>query len=127
MAQRPFQTGAVVNLDAGESVKDVVVCAVPTKKRFEIKFLGINGFGHPNQPLFHAVQVTTKSVLGIYPIAVTGVAEIAEPEFPARYFGSQEAMLYAEPKSDVIFTVARKDTTGSVRVFINLCGMLVDV
>ena len=127
MAQRPFQTGAIVNLDAGESVKDVVVCAVPTKKRFEIKFLGINGFGHPNQPLFHAVQVTTKSVLGIYPIAVTGVAEIAEPEFPARYFGSQEAMLYAEPKSDVIFTVARKDTTGSVRVFINLCGMLVDV
>ena len=127
MAQRPFQTGAIVNLDAGESVKDVVVCTVPTKKRFEIKFLGINGFGHPNQPLFHAVQVTTKSVLGIYPIAVTGVAEIAEPEFPARYFGSQEAMLYAEPKSDVIFTVARKDTTGSVRVFINLCGMLVDV
>lgn len=127
MAQRPFQTGAIVNLDAGESVKDVVVCTVPARKRFEIKFLGINGFGHPNQPLFHAVHVTTKSVLGIYPIAVTGVAEIAEPEFPARYFGSQEAMLYAEPKSDVIFTVARKDTTGSVRVFINLCGMLVDV
>lgn len=127
MAQKPFQTGVAVNLVAGESVKDVVVCTVPARKRFEIKFLGINGFGHPNQPLFHAVQVTTKSVLGIYPIAVTGVAEIAEPEFPARYFGSQEAMLYAEPKSDVIFTVARKDTTGSVRVFINLCGMLVDV
>lgn len=127
MAQRPFQTGAVINLEAGESNKDVVICTVPAKKRFEIKFLGINGFGHPNQPLFHAVQVTTKSVLGIYPIAVTGVAEIAEPEFPARYFGSQEAMLYAEPKSDVIFTVARKDTTGSVRVLINLCGMLVDV
>lgn len=127
MAQKPFQTGVAVNLDAGESVKDVVVCTVPARKRFEIKFLGINGFGHPNQPLFHAVQVTTKSVLGIYPIAVTGVAEIAEPEFPARYFGSQEAMLYAEPKSDVIFTVARKDTTGSVRVLINLCGMLVDV
>lgn len=108
-------------------MRDVVVYTVPARKRFEIKFLGINGFGHPNQPLFHAVQVTTKSVLGIYPIAVTGVAEIAEPEFPARYFGSQEAMLYAEPKSDVIFTVARKDTTGSVRVFINLCGMLVDV
>lgn len=127
MAQKPFQTGVAANLDAGESVKDVVVCTVPARKRFEIKFLGINGFGHPNQPLFHAVQVTTKSVLGIYPIAVTGVAEITEPEFPARYFGSQEAMLYAEPKSDVIFTVARKDTTGSVRVLINLCGMLVDV
>ena len=127
MAQRPFQTGAVVNLDAGESVKDVVVCTVPARKRFEIKFLGINGFGHPNQPLFYAVQVTTKSVLGIYPIAVTGLAEIAEPEFPTRYFGSQEVMLYADPKSDLLFTVARKATTGNVRVFINLCGMLVDV
>lgn len=127
MAQRPFQTGAVVNLTAGESVKDVVVCTVPARKRFEIKFLGMNGFGHPNQPLFYAVQVTTKSVLGIYPIAVTGMAEIAEPEFPMRYFGSQEAMLYADAKSDLIFTVARKDTTGNVRVFINLCGMLVDL
>ncbi len=127
MAQRPFQTGAVVNLTAGESVKDVVVCTVPAKKRFEIKFLGINGFGHPNQPLYYAVQVTTKSVLGIYPIAVTGLAEIAEPEFPTRYFGSQEAVLYADPKSDLLFTVARKGTTGNVRVFINLCGMLVDL
>lgn len=127
MAQRPFQTGAVVNLSAGDSVKDVVVCTVPAKKRFEIKFVGINGFGHPNQPLFYAVQVTTKSVLGIYPIAVSGIAEIAEPDFPMRYFGSQEAMLYADPKSDLIFSVARKDTTGNIRVFISLCGMLVDV
>ncbi len=127
MAQRPFQTGAVVNLDAGESVEDVVVCTVPIKKRFEIKFVGINGFGHPNQPLFYAVQVTTKSLLGIYPIAPAGMAEIAEPEFPMRYFGSQEIMLYADQKSDLIFTVARKDTTGNVRVLINLCGLLVDV
>lgn len=127
MAQKPFQTGAVVNLDAGESVKDVVVCTVAARKRFEIKFVGINGFGHPSQPLFYAVQVTTKSVLGIYPIAPAGMAEIAEPEFPMRYFGSQEIMLYADQKSDLIFTVARKDTTGNVRVFINLCGLLVDV
>ena len=127
MAQRPFQTGAVVNLAAGESAKDVVVCTILARKRFEIKFLGINGFGHPNQPLFYAVQVTTKSVLGIYPIALTGSSEIAEPEFPMRYFGSQEAILYADPKSDLIFSVARKDTTGNVRVFINLCGMLVDI
>jgi hypothetical protein len=126
MAQRPFQTGAAVNLTAGESVKDVVVYTVPARKRFEIKFLGINGFGHPNQPLFYAVQVTTKSVLGIYPIAPTGVSEIAEPEFPMRYFGSQDATLYADPKSDLIFTVARNNTTGNVRVFISLCGMLVD-
>lgn len=127
MAQRAFQSGAVVNLIDGESVKDVVVCTVPIKKRFDIKFLGINGFGHPIQPLFYAVQVTTKSVLGVYPIAVSGLAEIAEPEFPTRYFGSQETMLYADPKSDVIFSVARKNTSGNVRVFINLCGLLVDV
>lgn len=127
MAQRPFQTGTVVNLSAGESVKDIVICTVPARKRFEVTFLGINGFGHSNQPLFYAVQVTTRSVLGIYPIALAGIAEIDEPEFPTRFFGSQEAMLYADPKSDLIFSVARKGTTGNVRVFISACGLLVDV
>jgi hypothetical protein len=127
MAQRAFQTGAAVNLSGGESTKEVVIYAVPTKKRFHVKFLGINGFGHPNQPLFYAVHITTGSSTGIYPVALNGVAEIAEPEFPVRYFGSQEVILYADPGSDLIFTVARKDTTGNVRVFIDLCGILVDV
>ncbi len=127
MAQRPFQAGAVINLSDGESGKDLVVYTIPPKKRFDVKFLGINGFGHPNQPLFYAVQVTTKSLLGIYPIAPTGISEIADPQFPMRFFGSQEAILYADPKSDLIFSVARKNTTGNVRVFINLCGLLVDV
>jgi hypothetical protein len=127
MAQRPFQTGAAVNLSGGESSKEVVVYTVPAKKRFHVKFLGINGFGHPNQPLFYAVHVTTGSRTGIYPIALKGVAEIAEPEFPVRYFGSQEVILYVDPGSDLIFTVARKDTTGNVRVFIDLCGILIDV
>lgn len=127
MAQRPFQTGAAVNMSGGEGSKEVVIYTVPTKKRFHVKFLGINGFGHPNQPLFYAVHVTTGSRIGIYPIAPSGIAEIAEPEFPARYFGSQEVILYADPGSDLIFTVARKDTTGNVRVFIELCGILVDV
>jgi hypothetical protein len=95
MAQKPFQAGAVVNLSAGESVKEIVICTVPAKKRFDVKFLGINGFGHPNRLLFYAVHVTTRSVLGIYPIAPTGIAEIDEPEFPTRFFGSQEATLYA--------------------------------
>jgi hypothetical protein len=127
MAQRPFQTGAAVNLSGGKSSTDVVICTIPAKQRLHIKFLGINGFGHPNQPLFYAVQVTTGSRIGIYPIAPTGIAEIAEPEFPARFFGSQEVILYADPGSDLIFTVARKDTTGNVRVFIDLCGILADV
>jgi len=35
--------------------------------------------------------------------------------------------LYADPKSDLIFSVARKNTTGNVRVFLNVCGLLVDV
>jgi hypothetical protein len=127
MAQKPFQTGAVVNLSDGESGKDVVVCTVPARKRFDVKFLGINGFGHPNQPLFYAVHVTTRSRVGIYPIALTGLAEIDEPEFPTRLFGSQEVTLYADPKSNLLFSVARKGTSGNVRVFIDICGLLVDV
>lgn len=127
MAQRPFQTGAAVNLSSGESIKEVVLSTVPSKKRFHIKFLGINGFGQPNQPLFYAVHITTGSSTGIYPVSPNGVAEIAEPEFPVRYFGSQAVILYADPGSEVIFTVARKDTTGNVRIFIDLCGILIDV
>lgn len=127
MAQRPFQTGAVVNLNNGESTKETVIVTVPRKKRFHTQFLGINGFGHPNQSLFYAVHVTTCSTVGIYPIAPTGMAEIDEPEFPARFFGSQQAILYADPGSDLIFTVARKETTGDVRVFIDISGLLVDV
>ncbi|MDF0677426.1 MAG: hypothetical protein P0120_24275 [Nitrospira sp.] len=127
MAQRPFQTGAVVNLSEGESTKEAVIVTVPRKKRFHTQSVGINGFGQPNQSLFYAVHVTTRSRVGIYPIAPTGIAEIDEPEFPARFFGSQEAILYADPGSDLIFTVARKETTGNVRVFIDICGLLVDV
>lgn len=125
MAQTPFQTGIIVNLGEGEDSKDVVVCTIPARKRFEIKFLGINGFGHPNQPLFYAVHVTTRSKIGIYPIAPTGVAEIDEPEFPTRFFGSQAVQLYADPKSKLVVSVARKGTTGNVRVLIDLCGLLV--
>ncbi|UVT15154.1 MAG: hypothetical protein H8K04_15215 [Nitrospira sp.] len=127
MAQRPFQTGAAVNLSNGESVKDIVVLTIPARKRFDVRFVGINGFGQPNQPLFYAVHVTTRSKTGIYPIAPAGASEIADPEFPARYFGSQEVTLYADPKSDLIFTVARKDTSANVRVFIDICGLLTDV
>lgn len=127
MAQRPFQTGIVVNLSDGESTKETVIVTVPRKKRFHTQFLGINGFGQPNQSLFYAVRVTTRSRVGIYPIAPTGIAEIDEPEFPTRFFGSQETILYADPGSDLVFTVARKETTGNVRVFIDICGLLVDV
>ena len=127
MAQRPFQTGAVVNLSDGESTKEAVLVTVPRKKRFHTQFLGINGFGHPNQTLFYAVHVTTRSRIGIYPIAPIGVAEIDEPEFPTRFFGSQVTILYADSGSELIFSVARKGTTGNVRVFIDICGLLVDV
>jgi len=126
MAQRPFQTGAVVNLAAGESSKEAVIVTVPRKKRFHTQFLGINGFGHPNQPLFYAVHATTRSRVGIYPIALTGIAEIDEPEFPTRFFGSQVTILYVDSGSELIFSAARKETTGNVRVFIDICGLLVD-
>lgn len=127
MAQKPFQIGAVVNLSDGEGIKEAVIVTVPKKKRFHTQFVGINGFGHPNQPLFYAVHTTTRSSVGIYPIAPTGVSEIDEPEFPTRFFGSQVVILYADPGSELIFSVARKQTTGNVRVFIDICGLLVDV
>ena len=127
MAQRPFQIGAVVNLSDGESTKETVIVTVPRKKRFHTQFLGINGFGHPNQSLFYALHVTTRSQVGIYPIAPTGISEIDEPEFPTRYFGSQGLILYADAGSNLIFSVARKNTTGNVRVMIDICGLLVDI
>ena len=127
MAQRPFQTGAVVNLSDGESTKETVLVTVPRKKRFHAQFLGINGFGHPNQSLFYALHVTTRSQVGIYPIAPSGISEIDEPEFPTRYFGSQGLILYADAGSNLIFSVARKNTTGNVRVMIDICGLLVDI
>ncbi|MDF0652587.1 MAG: hypothetical protein P0121_14085 [Nitrospira sp.] len=127
MAQRPFQTGIVVNSNDGENGKDVVIYTVPARKRFDVKFLDINGFGQPNQSLFYAIHVTTRSEVGIYPIAVAGISEIAEPEFPTRFFGGQETTLYADPKSGILFSVARKDATGHVRVFISISGLLVDV
>ena len=126
MAQRPFQTGAVVNLSDGESTKEAVIATIPKKKRFHTQFLGINGFGHPNQSLFYALHVTTRSRVGIYPIAPAGVSEIDEPEFPTRYFGSQGIILYADPGSNLIFSIARKNTTGNVRVMIDICGLLMD-
>ena len=126
MAQRPFQTGVAVNLSDGENTKEAVLVTVPRKKRFHTQYLGINGFGHPNRPLFYAVHVTTRSRVGIYPIAPTGIAEIDDPEFPTRFFGSQVIILYADPGSELILSVARKDTTGNVRVFIDICGLLVD-
>jgi len=127
MAQRPFQTGAVVNLSDGESTKEAALMTVPRKKRFHTQYLGINGFGHPNQPLFYAVHVTTRSRVGIYPIAPTGIAEIDEPEFPTRFFGSQAIILYADSGSELIFSVAAEETTSNVRVFIDICGLIVDV
>lgn len=126
MAQRPFQAGAVVNLSDGESIKEAVLVTVPRKKRFHTQYLGINGFGHPSQSLFYALHVTTRSRVGIYPIAPSGISEIDEPEFPTRYFGSQEVILYADAGSNLIFSVARKNTTGNVRVMIDICGLLVD-
>lgn len=89
MAQKPFQTGTVLNLIAGESTKEAVIVTFPRKKRFHTQYLGIYSFGQPNQSLFYAVHVTTRSRVSIYPI---GISSIDEPEFPARFFGSQEAI-----------------------------------
>jgi len=47
--------------------------------------------------LCHCAEVTA-SHLGIYPIVLTGSSTIADPDFPARSFGSQLVRLYADPK-----------------------------
>ena len=53
MAQRPFQTGAVVNLSDGESAKDVVAIRSSQEPiRYQISASMVL---HPTQPLTHHV------------------------------------------------------------------------
>jgi len=110
MSEEVFQIGGVVNLIEGERDKDVTIFTVPDNKRFVIEFIGINAFGQPNQSLFYALQITVSSRLGIYPFAMSGNARFHDPEFPERFFGSQLAKLYADPNSQIILTVVRRET-----------------
>lgn len=126
MSERPYQKGIVVNLAQGQEHKDGTVLTVPAKKRFDIKFIGINAFGHQNQPLSFFLHVFTNGRLGTYPIALTGNSDILEPTFPKRFFGSQLVALYADPSRVLKFEVVRRETSGKVRVLVDMCGFLVD-
>ena len=122
--RRSFQTGGVINLAEGEEVKDVTILAVAPDQRFDIRFVGVNGFAQPGQILFVALQVTTVGHLGTYPIVLTGMSPFADPEFPTRCFGSQEVRLHADPGSDLLITVARHETRAGARVFVDVSGFL---
>ena len=125
MSEEFFQIGGVVNLIEGERDKDAIIFTVPDNKIFVIEFTGNNAFSQPKQSLFYALQITTKSHLGIYPLAVSGNTVFHDPEFPKRFFGSQLVKLYADPNSQIIFTVVRRETHANVRVFVDMCGFLI--
>ena len=126
MAEKPYQRGRIVNLAEGQENGEGTVLTVPANKRFDINFIGINAFGHPNQPLSFFLHVFTNNQIGIYPIALTGNSETGDPTYPQRFFGSQLVALYAAPNHELTFSVARRDTFGKVRVIMSLSGFLVD-
>jgi len=123
----PFQKGSVVNLNDGEIVKDCTLVTVPQDKRFIIEFVGVNGFAQLGQRLFVAIQATTNGYKGAYPIVLAGRSRIEDPAFPMRRFGSQQVRLYADPGSDLIVTVARHLGRDDARVFVDVCGLLMNL
>jgi hypothetical protein len=74
---------------------------------FVVEFVRVNGFVQQNQTLFVSLEVHTNSVPGIYPIVTTGTSTLSDLAFPARRFGGQQVLLYADPESQVIVTAAR--------------------
>lgn len=124
MTGETFCTGEVINLDDGESIKDVLFQGLPKDKLFIIEFVGINAFTQPGQVIFVALQVQTNSRKGIYPIVPIGVSPFSDPTYPARIFGSQKVRLYADPNSDLIVTVARDNDNANARAFVDLSGRL---
>jgi hypothetical protein len=120
-----FSSGGVINLENGESIKDFRLSGLPKDKLFIIEFVGINAFAQPDQVLFIALQVSTNSAQGIYPIVPSGSSSYSDPTFPARIFGSQQVLLYADPNKDVIITVGRDKDTADARVFVHLSGRLI--
>ena len=120
-----FSAGGVINLDDGESIKDFHLPVLPSDKLFIIEFVGINAFAQPGQILFIALQVHTNSLQGIYPIVPSGTSPFSDPSYPARIFGSQQVLLYADPNSTVIITVGRNTVNAEARAFVQLSGRLI--
>ena len=123
---QPFQTGVVVNLQAGETGQQPTLVTVPANKWLVIECIGINAFAQPGQHFVIALEVTASGRPGIYPIVLLGSSTIAEPLFPARSFGSQLVRLYAAPNSAVMLPITRSSAQGAARVFVDLTGVLLD-
>ncbi len=123
---QPFQTGVVVNLQDGQDGTQPTLVKVPSHQWFVIECIGVNAFAQPGQTFVIALEVTARRHLGIYPIVLTGSSTIADPDFPARSFGSQLVRLYADPNSEVMLPVSRNNAKGSARVFVNVSGFLLD-
>jgi hypothetical protein len=124
MIGQPHKVGGVINLENGETIKELVL-KVPGDSLFIIEFIGTNAFAQLDQEIFVALQVTTNSSLGVYPLVPIGRSPFTDPEYPVRIFGSQVARLYADPKSNLILTFGRSSASGSARGFIDVSGRLV--
>ena len=124
MRGRPFHTGGVINLANGEETKEIQLPKIPKDRVFLVEFVGINGFVQQNQSLFVSLEVYTGAAPGIYPIAITGISTISDPAFPARRFGSQRVLVYADPDSQVTVAAARHNGNADARIFVDLCGRL---
>jgi hypothetical protein len=121
-----FHVNGIVNLGNGERSKDFQFSALPQGKLFIIEFVGINAFAQPGQVLFAALQVQTNSVMGVYPIVLTGSSPFPDSTYPTRIFGSQQLRLYADPDSCLIVTVDRNtDSSKDARVEFHLSGRII--
>jgi hypothetical protein len=122
---KPFQTGGVINLANGEETKEIQLPRIAKNRLLVVEFVGVNGFVQQNQSLFVSLEVYTNSVPRIYPIVANGTSTISDPALPARRFGSQQVLLYADPDSQIIVTAARDNGNAEARIFVDLSGRLV--
>ena len=90
-----------------------------------MEFVGVNGLLQQNQTLLIALEVYTNAVPGIYPIVTAGTSTISDPTFPARRFGSQRILLYADADSQISVTAARHNGNADARIFVDISGRLV--
>lgn len=125
MDGKPFQTGGVINLANGEETKEIQLPNIAKNRLFIVEFVGVNGFVQQNQSLFVSLEVYTNSVPGIYPIVTNGTSTISDPALPARRFGSQQVLLYADTDSQIIVTAARHNGNADARIFVDITGRLV--
>jgi hypothetical protein len=125
MSGKPFHVGGVINLADGEETKDIQSPKIAKDRLFVVEFVGVNGIVQQNQTLFVSLEIYTNSVPGIYPIFTTGTSTVSDPVLPARRFGSQRVLLYADPDSQIIVTTARHNGNAAARVFVDISGRLV--